>query len=276
MGNTLLCAQTLAVVLIWNMADSPAVAQLCDLGPVVLPNKPIQLNLDGIEWPAIANGRLAFARKDDLYDVTETVTATIGNASSFVSMIISKEVGSLPNDRCGSIAIVHDSQVSAAAGSLQIRTEVSAQQWGCVIGVAALLAEGDLGYVTNLTPTVQAGKLSISTGVAQNGDLTTTVPDFDSDLTASIQEQLRSASGAMTDTIKEAVAKLQARLEQAIAQTQDPTEPLRPLYAPRLMTVAFQQQATSILLIHVRQALAREGTACKIHELAAQKWAESN
>jgi hypothetical protein len=274
LGRKFARARWIIAILVWAVGAQPTSAQLCDLSSVTLPDKSIQLNMDDVNWPAVASGRLDFAKKDDLYSVTETISATVRNGSSFASKIISKEVAALPNDQCGSIAIIHDSRVIALSGSLQISTPISAQQWGCVIGIRGLLAEGDLNYVITLAPKVLDGKLMFSSDVKPIGDIQTTVPDFDSELTETIKQQLKAASSEMTEDVKSAVAKLQSHLERAVAEAKDPAESLEPLYAPKLASVTFRQQGTSIALVQVRQALVREGTACIVHDAAAQKWTE--
>ncbi|TWI60264.1 hypothetical protein IQ16_07762 [Bradyrhizobium huanghuaihaiense] len=271
----LFVAPQMPVVLALLLLAKPASAKLCELSSVSLPEKSIQLNVADVKWPVVASGRLDFSAEQDLYGVTETVAGKINNASSLISQIISKEVSDLPNDNCGSIAIIHNSQVAASSGNLQIATPVTAQQWGCLIGVAALIAEGRLTYTITISPVVQDGKLGLrSLPLQQRGDLQTTVPDFDSELTNTVQKQLKAASTQMSDTVQSAVAKLQSKLKDGLAEVKDPTEPLQPLYAPKLSNAVFRQQADSIVLIQTRRGLVREGTACKIHEIALQKWTE--
>jgi hypothetical protein len=274
-----LCLFGMLPVVLGGLLDSvvyPArgLAALCDLSPLNLPAKDLGVPLDTQTVSVQVAVRLSFSPQGAVYSITETASAKFSAQS--IGAYIQQEIGQPPDDQCGSIISILGNDVSATAGNLVINTNATARQWGCFIGVKALLAEGTIGFETTLSPSVTDNKVIFTPTVIQSGDLSSTIPDFDYELTNEVNSEIRAALGDALSVVNHAVEGMQAKLEAVETELKTSMEAFEPLYHPTISAIRFDVDGSDIVLIQTRNTQAREGTTCKLKEIAGLKWSQWN
>jgi hypothetical protein len=127
-------------------------AAQCDLAPLSLPEKNLPVKL-GSQMESVRVGvQLSFTPTASIYTITERASARVAKAS--VAKYVEREVGNLPNDQCGSVAKISKNDVTASSGNLVSTIAVAAEQWGCLIGVRGLIAQGTIEFKTTFRPTI--------------------------------------------------------------------------------------------------------------------------
>jgi hypothetical protein len=249
-------------------------AALCDLSPLSLPEKSVPIDLGATKLTAQVYALITFTQSGSIYTIRETLGGRVDRAASQVDKYIRDQIGLLPNDQCGSVATIPRTDTRAEQGNLVIVANVAAEQWGCIIGVKALLANGQLSYTTTFHPSITDGRVKIDSTVLPSGDLRSTVPDFDPDVSATINKRLRDASQSMLTRVSNSVQQIHTRIDDGLKNLVDLSDTLAPLYVPKLVSINFAQSRDDISLARVRQAQSREGGACKLREVFSSKWGE--
>jgi hypothetical protein len=247
---------------------------MCDLSPLVLPEKSIPISLKSRPVNVLVKGRLDFqSSQDNIYVILEETTATIPAASQVIENVIKDEVGDLPNDPCGSQASLGTVDAGVTNNNLRVQAPLSAEQWGCAIGVKAQLASGALLFKILFTPQVVASKPVLVPVVSHTGEISSNIPDIDATFTATIEEQIRAATASAIDTVQRAVGRIQSRLDSMQSSLDDASASIQPLYHPSVKSIQFRAVGDAILLVQQRTSEAREGTTCAIKKFALEKWA---
>jgi hypothetical protein len=252
-----------------------SMAALCDLGPLTLPAKYFPSQLGRQQLSIGVDARLDFQlNQQGTFTITETVNARLPNARDAVSRYLQEQTSDLPNEDCGAQLSVDNSDVATNVGDLVIITVIQGQEWGCMINVKALLAEGTLTFRIAFHPTLANKKIKLTPTVTHTGNLMSTIPDIDPELTARVDEQIRGSIEHIVEEIDKSAAGVGQKLDSMQSSTTDPTEALEPLYRPQFLSIAFALHGAALLLTQKRQATSREGTACTIRSVAASKWNE--
>jgi len=247
---------SLGVILIfWLEASLSAARGACDLVPLVLPERSTPTNFAGRAINVRFGAKLEFSNSQDkVYTISESAFAKIDSAQRVISELIRDEVGSLPDDQCGSRAALGETAVASSSGSLVVHLPLKGEQWGCALGIKAKLASGTLLYTVILSPRVAESKLVLVPSVSQSGELVSTIPDIDPTLTATISDRLKDATTEAMDAVSNAVSRIQGKFDAISANLDDQTEAIRPIYHPKVTFIGFIQDGDSISLVQRRLA----------------------
>jgi hypothetical protein len=248
-------------------------AAMCDLSPLVLPERTIPIALKAKPVNVFIKGRLNFqASQDNTYAILEETTATIPAARKAIENVIKDEVGALPNDPCGAQASLGSVEAGVTNNNLLVQVPLNGEQWGCVIGVKGQIASGTLLFKIIFAPRIVDSKLVLMPAVSQTGEISSNIPDIDATVTEAIKKQTQNATASAVDAVKQAVGRIQSRLDNMQSNLDDATAPIRPIYHPTVKSVQFRAAGDAILLVQERASEAREGTTCAIRKLALEKW----
>jgi hypothetical protein len=259
------------------MSSAPALAATCDLSELVFPEKRLNISLRQHTIPVHVGGQLVFAPlQGSVFSIAETMYGKVITASGVIARIISSEAGPLPNEECGTRATLGSVEISTVSGSLVIAVPLLAEQWGCLIGIKAQLAQGTLRFKAVLAPKMDNSRVSFVSSVTHAGELESNIPQFDPGLTESINQALRDGTGRAADTVAAAIGRMQRQLDALQSEIDDPTKGITPIYHPRLQSIALTQEGGTLVLTQRRLAEAREGTSCAIRRLSLQKWEAAN
>lgn len=266
---------SLSCMLMLTAVGSALANPLCSLTKLTLPAKNFPSEFGQNKISVLLSGEISFSRGGDLFTISETMTARLRSARSSLEEIVKNEVGGLPRDRCGSIAII-DGTRFAADGDLTITTTVTVEQWGCLLGVRGQIADGQLGFTTKFHPRVQNEALMLDSKLEKSGSIESHIPDFDPDLSSTVEQRIQSASASMEGAVKKAITAVSDRILRLQAELMNLTQQLEFVYKPKLLSFRFVQEADALVIVQSRATATREGTACKLREVLSEKWSGLN
>jgi len=266
---------SLISVLILATVESALANPLCSLSKLTLPARNFPSELGQNKIAVLLSGEISFSPEGNLFTITETMTARLQDARSSLEKIVKDEVGELPRDRCGSIANIDGTEL-AADGNLTIKTKVTVEQWGCLLSVRGQIAEGQLGFTTRIRPRVQNEALKLDASVEKSGSIESNIPDFDPNLSSTVEQRIRSASTTMEAAVRKAISAVSDRILRLQGELTNLTQQLEFVYKPKLQSFRFLQDSNALVIVQSRATAAREGTACKLREVLSEKWSGLN
>jgi hypothetical protein len=245
---------------------------LCELSPLQLPTKVVNLSVGANDIPVQVDGRMEFnCASLPSCTTTETVTARVKNTRIALREVLLSNVGQLPQEQCGARISLGDLSLSAPGGVAQISLPLSVEEWGCLVGVAGKLAYGVLTFDIAVTPRSTAGKIQIDHVVRSTGGLTSTVPNVDDRTSQQVAQNVSEATNEIVDAVKQKFEQIFFNIAEAENNETDPTSGL-PFYHPVDRSIAFTIVQGDLALVRVRVASMRQGTTCTIRGLAVSEW----
>jgi hypothetical protein len=255
--------------------DRSASAALCNLSALSLPQRDFASQLGGQQLSVGVAARLDFQQdQQGIVTITETIKAVLPDAPNAVTSYLQEQASELPNDECGAQVVIDGTTVGASGGDLVIVAVLKGQQWGCIINVKFLVAEGTMTFRIVFHPTESGNKVKLVPAVTHTDNLTSTIPDIDPDFTEKVDEQIHESVSNIVAEVQQYAVDFAQKIDAMQASAPDPTEAIQPLYKPKFLSIGFDVQGTALVLTRKRQAAAREGTACTLRNVAASKWNE--
>ncbi|RWQ04065.1 hypothetical protein [Mesorhizobium sp.] len=242
----------------------------CDLADLQLPEKDGEANVQGKGIEFKYGAKLIFdPTADETVMINEVSYGVLQNASQVIRKYIT-ESAEIPNDACDATVVVGQIAVYARDKKLLVEVPLHVEIWQCIIGMRALLAEGQIAFTVTYDVTLARSKPSFSSSVVQEGGIETTVPNIDPQITAAIEEQLSAGTTTLSDQVRKSLARIEEELN-ALDGEYVATE-AQSLYRPKIEEIWFEQMPLGPALIQKRVAEVREGTTCTIRRLAPEKW----
>lgn len=136
------------------------------------------------------------------------------------------------------------------------------------------LYSGDITFRVTYSLDYQGEHVRLRDSVQHFGDISTTIPAIDSQLSNNIQTELSEATGLAIQKVSDSLAQVQRRLQKLSDETPDPTSAAKPIYQPKTQSVKFVKSDDGIGIERLRITETRLGTACTIRNIAITKWEE--